>query len=318
MALRRVLVVLVILAMGVLVPAWEIAAPRPLLRPNLGRKCIHQAQDKLSQCLARYLIGVTNKANAMDILFKALITYSFHAYTKWRFQQLVKNAKLRNKSGDSSNVAFRLVQAARGKSVNKRNNDKREYVSKAMRKMMKRYREIASTAVSTLRLKENDIGKMKKEHVCAILYCGYGEFYKHKNDSAVTAANVREKLRELRGKDEQKFLGLEDIISQSSNGSAVMTVAGAEGSDSQNASGDDSAIAAPDDDDTGHNDDDDDDTEFNDVEDEDELLCNPIGNDQDEDALAQYLLDEEDEDEENDEDDDDGGGDGDDGGREDK
>ena len=295
-----------------------IAYKREVIRKGFEYLCNQQPlRRKFYSSFAA--LGVTNEANAKDILFKTLVTYSFHAYTKWRFQQLVKNAKLRNKSGDSSNVAFRLVQAARGKSVNKRNSDKCGFVSKAMKNMMKRYREIASTAVSALRLKGNDVDKIKKEDVCAILYCGYGEFYKHKNDSTVTVANVREKLRELRGKDEQKFLGLEDIISRSSNGSAAMTVAGAGGgSGHQNVSGDGSAIAGPDDDDTNgggggdDDDDDDDDTELDNVEDEDELLCNPIGNDQDEDALAQYLLDEEDEDEEND--DDNGGDSGNDGG----
>ena len=210
---------------------------------------------------------------------------------------------MKDKSGDSSNVAFRLVQAARGKSVNRsKSSDNGTFVSRAMERMMRKYRDDVSAALAKLRSKQNDVAKIKKEEVCAILFCGYGEFYRHRNDPAVTADNARNKLKQLRAEDEKKFLTLEALIPSNVPVGANGGVAGATGEG--NAGSNESATVTD-----GGADEDADDNEcesYDDIEDEDNLLCNPVGTEEDEDALAQYLLDEEDEDADDDGDDSDG------------
>jgi len=214
----------------------------------------------------------------IDTLHNAMLDFAFHAYTKWRFTTIVKKAKLKRKSGDSSNVAFRhriAAQSSRsgGRKGGRKNSTRRG--SKAIAEMEAKYKAEFAQAVQKLRTSDGDISGLFKAEICAILFCGYGKFYRHKNDSHVTAGSLKETLQKRKDRCEEAFIrNLEQKVAGTGQ------VIGNDGADD-----DDTDCPVPEDIDI-------------EIEwDGDDMICEPVGDVEDEDELVDYFLQEEDDEE---------------------
>ena len=208
----------------------------------------------------------------IDTLHNAMLDFAFHAYTKWRFTTIVKKAKLKKKSVDSSNVAFRHRLAAQSsRSGGRKRGKKNSRGGKANTDMKAKYTADFALAVQKLRTSDGDISVLFKAEMCAILFCGYGEFYRFKNDSHVTAGSLKQALQKKKDGCEEAFIrNLEQKVAGTGQ------VIGNDGADE-----DDADCPVPD----------------IDIEiewDGDDMICEPVGDEEDEDELIDYFLQEED------------------------
>ena len=137
--------------------------------------------------------------------------------------------------------------------------------------MKAKYKADFAHAVQKLRTSDGDVSSLFKSEICAILFCGYGEFYRFKNDSHVTAGSLKQALQKKKDKCDEAFIrNLEQKIAGASQ---VI--------DNDGADDDDADCPVPD----------------IDIEiegDGDDMICEPVGDEEDEDALIDHFLQEED------------------------
>ena len=146
--------------------------------------------------------------------------------------------------------------------------------------MIAEYMEIAGDSLQVLRSKNDEVDKLTMKQLASVLYCGYGRFYKYKNDSHIRKGTLTEELKRLKAEDEDAYMNLEKKIERFKNSDDQTETETADDGDDSNSTADADVVG-------------DDDDSVAAADGEENLIYEAVESEETEDAMTDQFMEEE-------------------------